>query len=405
MDSASAAGPGSWRRLFLAALVGSASIGSIGMHLFVPAIPFITREFASDPTVTQLALSLSMVAMAVATIAYGPLSDRWGRRVALNGGLALFLLGTVASALAPDVETLILGRIIQAAGGAAGMVVTRAIVRDVYGPQRAASLMAYLTMAMLVAPMFAQNLGGFLTDNVGWRWGFWLAAACALLVGLLTGRGMPETHTGPRVSVSPLTLLRNYGRLLRSPMFGGYALHSAFAAATFFAFMGAAPALMIETLGRPALDYSAWFISLTLTFLLANALAGRISTRFGIGPMVWLGGLVSLAAAVVMVLVILAWGLSPYTLFFPTAIVGVGNGLSMPSANAGAINVDPTLAGTAAGLAAFLTMALSAVFAQLAAQWADGTAWPLTGLILGGTIVSVAAGALPWWLHRRVQPE
>jgi DHA1 family bicyclomycin/chloramphenicol resistance-like MFS transporter len=388
------------RQLFLAALVASASIGSIGMHLFVPAIPFITREFASDPAVTQLAFSLSMVAMAIAMVVYGPISDRLGRRIAINGGIVLFLVGTVAGAVATDVETLVASRIVQAVGGASGMVVTRAIIRDVYGPDRAASLMAYLTMAMLVAPLIAQNVGGFLTDNAGWRWSFWLAAGCGVAV-LLMMRGMPETHRGPRIAVDPATLFRNYGRLLRSASFNGYALHSAFAAATFFAFMGAAPSLMIDTLGLAALDYSLWFITLTVTFLLANAIAGRVSTRLGIDRMVWLGGLFSLVSSLALVAVLLLWGLSPWSLFLPTALVGVGNGFSMPSANAGAINVDPTLAGTAAGLAAFLTMSLSAVFAQLVAQWADGSAWPCAGLIVGGTVISVVAGAVPWWLKRR----
>ncbi|MSO65369.1 MAG: Bcr/CflA family efflux MFS transporter [Alphaproteobacteria bacterium] len=392
------------RTLFIAALIGAASIGSIGMHLFVPSIPFITREFQSDPAVTQLAFSLSMMAMAIATIVFGPLSDRFGRRIVLHGGLVLFLVGTALCAIAPSVDALIVGRVVQAAGGASGMVLTRAVVRDVYGPERSASLFAYLTMAMLVAPLIAQNVGGLLTDHIGWRYAFWLSFGCGTLVAALMMRGMPETHRTNRASIAPLALARNYGRLLRSPVFGGYALHSAFAAATFFAFMGAAPVLMVEALGRPVFEYTLFFLTLSLTFMVANGIAGRISIRFGISRMVWFGGLFSLTFAFAMLTSLWAWGLNPYTLFLPTAMVGVGNGFSMPSANAGAINVDPKLSGTAAGLNAFLTMGLGATFIQLVAVMADGSAWPVAALILGGTLLSVAAGAVPWWLQRRGSP-
>jgi len=387
--------------LFVVALIACVSTGPLAMQLFFPAVPFITREFASHPAVSQLAISLSMAAMAFATVAYGPLSDRYGRRPLMMGGLLIFLAGTVVCAVAPDIETLIAGRIIQAAGGAAGSVMTRAVVRDVYGPDRSASLMAYMMVAMVVAPLIALNIGGLLTDAVGWRAGFWFAFAFGVVVFLLLRRGVPESHLGERIATRPAVIMRAYLVLLRSPDFNGYAGHAAFAVSTFFAFMAAAPAIMVETLNSTAFEFSLNFIVLTVTFMAANALAGRISTRLGIDRMVWLGGGVSLISAAALFASLWWWGLNTWSLFLPVAFVGVGNGLSIPNASAGAINTDARLIGTASGLSAFLMLAVSAAVTQLVGEFADGSAWPLAWFIFGATVASIGLGAIPRWRKRR----
>jgi DHA1 family bicyclomycin/chloramphenicol resistance-like MFS transporter len=382
-------------RLFIIGLVATTSVGPMAMQLFVPSLPFMARDLAAPVDVAQLALSLSMAAIALANLVYGPLSDRFGRRPILLIGLLLFLVGTAIAALATSIEMLVIGRIIQAGGSASGMVISRAMVRDVYGAEKAASMIAYLTVAMLAAPYIALIVGGALTDTVGWRVSLWLAFVVGGIVTILALRILRETHYENRLPLAPISLARSYTGLFGSVEFTGYVLHTAFAAGTFFAFMAAGPFLMVDVLGRSALEFSLWFALLTFTFMGANLAAGRISTRVGTDRMVLLGSIVSLSGGVLLVIFLAVFGLSPLTLFLPNALVGIGQGISMPNAQAGAINLNPKLAGTASGLLAFATMGMGAVFSQVVGELADGTAAPLAWTIFIGVLLALVFGQIP----------
>jgi len=391
------------KRLFIIGLVATTSVGPMAMQLFVPSLPFMARDLAAPIDVAQLALSLSMAAIALANLIYGPLSDRFGRRPILLIGLVLFLIGTAIAALATSIEMLVVGRIIQAGGSASGMVISRAIVRDVYGAEKAASMIAYLTVAMLAAPYVALIVGGALTDNVGWRAALWLAFVVGAIVTVIAFRILRETHYEDRMPLAPLNLARNYAALFGSLEFTGYVLHTAFAAGTFFAFMAAGPYLMVDVLGRPALEFSLWFALLTFTFMGANFAAGRVSARIGLDRMVLLGGLLSLSGGVLFLVILTVFGLTPLTLFLPNALVGAGQGISMPNAQAGAINLSPKMAGTASGLLAFATMGMGAAFSQIVGELADGTAVPLAWTVLIGVILAVIFGQIPVWRRARLR--
>ena len=389
------------KRLFIVGLVATTSVGPMAMQLFVPSLPFMARDLAAPIDVAQLALSLSMAAIALANLVYGPLSDRFGRRPILLVGLVLFLIGTAIAAMASSIEMLVLGRIIQAGGSASGMVISRAMVRDVYGAEKAASMIAYLTVAMLAAPYVALIVGGALTDNVGWRASLWLAFVVGAMVTIIAFRIVRETHYENRMPLAPINLARNYTALFGSLEFTGYVLHTSFAAGTFFAFMAAAPYLMVDVLGRPALEFSLWFALLTFTFMGANLAAGRISARIGLDRMVLLGSLLSLSGGVLFLVILTLFGLTPLTLFLPNALVGAGQGISMPNAQAGAINLSPKMAGTASGLLAFATMGMGAAFSQIVGELADGTAVPLAWTVLVGVVLAVVFGQIPVWRRAR----
>ena len=164
-------------------LVLATALGPFAMQVFLPALPAIQEDFGVRAATAQLAFSLSALAIAVATLFYGPLSDRFGRRPALIGGLLVYLAGSLLCALAPTITLLIVGRVVQAAGGCAGIVLSRAIVRDLYGRDESAAMLAYITMAMVAAPMMAPVLGGLLTDLAGWR--------SVFLAGVGAGRADP----------------------------------------------------------------------------------------------------------------------------------------------------------------------------------------------------------------------
>jgi DHA1 family bicyclomycin/chloramphenicol resistance-like MFS transporter len=378
-------------RLLLFILVLASATGPLSMQILVPALPQIARDFAAGPATTQLTLSLALLAIALSTLVYGPLSDRYGRRPVLIVGMALFVAGGALSAAAPSVGLLICGRVLQAVGAAAGMVLARAVVRDIYPNDQVARVLAALITAVVVAPMVAPTLGGLLADHAGWRAIFMLVAGLGLAILLLVLWQLQETNKVRTRHPRVLSLLAGYGRLLGNRRFLAYALQGSFAMASFYGFISAAPYLMADVLHRPATEYGLWFVAMPATFMAGNMIAMQVSGRFGIDRMVLAGSLLGLAGAGLGLALIAAGLFSPLVLFGPTLLVSVSHGLSMANAQAGAMNVEPALAGTASGLTAFLQMALSAVAAQAVGLLPTDTPWPMSLAMLACMALSLLA--------------
>lgn len=368
-------------------LVLATALGPFAMQVFLPALPAIQAGFGVSAATAQLSFSLSAFAIAVSTLFYGPLSDRLGRRPALLGGLVIYLLGSLLCAAAPSISLLILGRIVQAAGGCAGLVLCRAIIRDLYSLDRSAAVLAYVTMAMVTAPMVAPVLGGLLVDMAGWRSVFLAGVAVGVAILVAVHGGLPETaaRSGTPRSANPL---HGVGRLLRSAAFMGYALQAAFSIAVFYAFLASAPFLMLTVLRRPASEYGLLFILISGAFMAGNFIAGRYSARIGSDRMIMLGSLGSLAATLLTLAPLLAGYWAPWTLFVPTSIGAFFQGMALPNTQAAFVSVDPQAAGTASGLGGFLQMGLAALVAQVVGSIQDGTPYPM---VLGMVVCAAAA--------------
>lgn len=370
----------------VAVLVLATGIGPFAMQIFLPALPSIQHEFGVRAGTAQLAFSLSAFAIAVATLFYGPLSDRFGRKPALLGGLLVYLGGSLLCALATTIELLILGRIVQAAGGCAGMVLSRAIVRDLYSRERSATVLAYITMAMVAAPMVAPALGGVLTDLLGWRLVFVAGAVFGLAILLAVRIQLVETAPATGMAARGSG---SFASLLRSRTFVGFALQGAFSISVFFSFLAAAPYLMVKVLGRPASEYGLLFILVSGAFMLGNLAAARLSPRFGIERMIVLGSIGSLAGALLMLLLVSFGVWSAWSLFLPTSLGAFAQGMAMPNTQAAVVSVDPQAAGAASGLAGFVQMGVAAVAAQVVGSIQNGTPYPMA---IGMSLA--AAGAL-----------
>jgi DHA1 family bicyclomycin/chloramphenicol resistance-like MFS transporter len=381
-------------RLFLVTLVAATMLGPLAMQIFLPSLPFIQSDLGVSAATAQLVLSLSMVAISFSLLVYGPLSDRFGRRPLLILGLALFLVGSLVGALAPNIAVLVVGRTIQAVGGAAPLVLTRTILRDIYGRERAASMIAYVTTAMVIAPMLAPAIGGVINDHLGWRANFAFVGLASILVIFLVVARLPETHDERTSFAGVRNMIVAFAQLLGSPDFRGFTLQSSFAIATFFSFAAAAPYVVIVVMDRPASIYGLFFIVISAAFMLGNLIAGRISERVGVERMVFLGSGLAVAGTLLSLVCLLTFGWVPWSLFGPVTLLGLGNGMSMPNAIAGAISVDPRVAGTASGLAGFLQMLIAALFAQLAGMWQNGTPYPMIGFMIAAAVLSLTAFAL-----------
>jgi DHA1 family bicyclomycin/chloramphenicol resistance-like MFS transporter len=381
--------------MFIVALAAVTLIGPLAMHFYLPAIPAVKVDFGIDSATAQLAFSVTLLAMAVATLVYGPLSDRLGRRPVMLGGIGLFLAGSVACALAPDIETLIGARLVQAIGAACSLVIARAIARDLFDLDRLVKVMAYLTMAYVMGPLLATPIGGVLVDAFGWRSIFVFTVIFGALILALIVRVLHETHTRRVGSVDRLNPLQGYARLLRVPVFWGYVLQPGFSSGAFFAHATAASFLMKEVLDRPASEFGLYFMLFPIGFMIGNVISSRLSGRVPIDVMVLAGGTTIVIAGLSLAGTMTFIGVTPLGLFLPGMLQTLGQGLSLPNSQTGALSIDRHLAGTAAGIAVFLQLFLGAALSMLVGALVDGTIGRVIAVITGAAALSFAAGTVP----------
>lgn len=373
----------------LAILVAVSAIGPLALNIFLPSIPGLARYYGVDYGTIQLTFTLYLVGLAVSQLFYGPLSDRFGRRPLLLGGLALFVVASAACALAPPLEILVVARILQAVGGCSGIVLSRAIVRDLYGRDKAASMIGYITMAWVLAPMMAPSLGGLLDVHFGWQASFVVVAVAGLLALLAGLRWLHETNFQEGPAGHPLELVMGFGKLLRSPRYLGYALPTAFTSAVFFSFLAGAPYLTIEVMQLSPVAYGLWFILVSIGYFLGNLASGRFSERLGVDRMILMGTLLAVVGVAVTAGAGLSGALTPWTLFVPMMFVSIGNGMSIANGLAGSVSVYPAMAGAASGLAGFMQMGLGAASAQFIGQVQESWVNAMLVINLGWAVLAV----------------
>ena len=392
--------PAASRIILLVLIVGMAAMGPLGMHIILPSMPGLQAVFATDYATVQLTLTFYFVAFAVAQLVYGPLSDRFGRRPVILTGLSLFLAGNLACMLAQSIEALIAGRVLQAIGACAGMSLGRAIIRDVYSRERAASVMAYVTTAIVVAPMIGPTLGGIIDVTLGWRYVFGFVLLLGTAIFLASVFALEETHTQRGVVTSVRAMLGSYGVLLAHREFVGYALPTACIVAAFFGFVGSAPYVVVTLMGRPPHEYGFYFIFIAGAFMLGNLIAGRITPRVGGDRMILIGCMLTITGATIQAVIVFAGWLTPISFFAPMVLINFGNGFAMPNGNIGAVSVDPARAGAAAGLTGFLQMGLGAVVSHSVGLAMSDSAVPV---VIAYLILSAGALLVHVWGTRPVR--
>ncbi|WP_246232468.1 multidrug effflux MFS transporter [Aurantimonas aggregata] len=386
------------RRPMLVTLMIASALSPLAINIFIPSMTSIARDLQADGPTIGLGLSLYLIATALIQLIAGPLSDRYGRRPVILWGMVLFLVGTAMCLAAEGPGLFLAGRIVQSAS-ATGIALSRAIVRDVYSRERAAAMIGYVTMGLAVAPMVGPALGGLMDTAFGWRSVFWLLGGVGVLtVGLLA---FDLSETNSERGKPFFSQFGSYALLLRSSAFWIYVGASALTSAVFFAFLGGAPFIAVEVLHMTPAGYGFWFILCSVGYVAGNYGTARYSERLGIKTMMVAGTVLTVFAAIVGAVTIGAGLLSPLTLFGPMMLVGLGNGLVLPTATAGGVSVRPESAGAAAGLLGACQIGLGAVASILAAILATGAggAFGMALLMLGFGI----AGLVCTLLAKRVR--
>lgn len=380
-----------WR--LLALLIGATSVGPLSLNILAPAMPALIVTLGAGAGTVQLTLSLFLLGMAVSQLVLGTLSDRFGRRPVMLAGLALTVAASFAALAATSITGIILARTLQAFGATVGIVVGRAIIRDLYDRDRAASMIGWVTMAMVVAPMIAPLIGGMLDTAFGWQAIFVFMGLFAAAVLAWIALQLPETRavaTGQGFG----HFIAAAGGLLRDRTFLGYALVAAFNSAMFFTFVGGAPHVVVTIMQRSSAEYGIWFMVISTTYMAGNFAAGRWSAKFGIDFMIRAGVAVTvLGAAIGFCWVLLQPGRGPEVIMTPQMIIGFASGFMLPSALAGVVSVRPQAAGAASGLVGFMQMGLGALTAQLIGHLLEGatTPLPLAAIVLALCACSLIA--------------
>lgn len=349
----------------VAVLVAISTLQPIALNMLAPATPALARNFATSYATIQLTLTLFLVAVALTQLVVGPLSDRFGRRPCVITGTAVFMVGSVLGALAETTGTLLLARILEGAGAGTTFALARAIIRDTASRDEAASQIATVTMVMVVAPMITPYLGGHIETGFGWRMIFWAMAAVAAIVLVMVQLRLPETAPNVGMRTSITGIFRAFPDLARDRGFIRNVIALAMTSAAFFAFIAAAPFIVVETMARSSDVYGAYFILNAFGYMVGNFAMSRLVLRHGTAKMAWIGLIISFVALTAAFAIALTSWWTPLTLFLPLAISAIGNGLTLPGATAAALSARPELAGSAAGLSGAIQLGSGALAAAL----------------------------------------
>jgi len=375
------------------------AFGPLAIDFYLPGFPAMALAFATDEKHIQTTLAAYFLGLSLGQLAYGPVADRFGRRIPLLVGVTLFTLASLACAFAPSLDALIAARFVQALGGCAGMVLSRAIVSDKCDAVASAKVFSQLMLVMGLAPILAPMLGGVLVNLYGWQSIFLVltlfSAGCTLAVAL----GLPESlpSSQPRQPLSGA--LRQYGRLLKDRVFMGHALTGGIALAGMFAYIAGSPFVFIKLYGVPAEHYGWLFGSNAAGFILVAQVNARLLAKRGpaflLARTVW----VYLAAGLVLLGISALHTQALWPLLVPLFVCIASLGCIIPNASACAMSGQGARAGSASALLGCVQFSVAAGAAALVGVLHDGSALPMALVIslCGAAAVGVAM------LTRRLQ--
>ena len=384
----------------LLTLILLAALSTLSLNMFLPSLTNIARDFEADYALVSLSIAGYLATTAVLQLVIGPVSDRFGRRPVLLCALSIFVIGSLGCLLARDIYSFLLFRALQAAV-ISGWVLSMAMIRDTRSEGEAASLIGYVAMSMAIAPMLGPMVGGLLDELFGWRSSFMLYCVFGTALLLLCWRDLAETNRSPSATFA--VQFQTYPQLLGSRRFWGYALCGLFSTGAFYVFLAGVPLVAARQFSISPGQLGFYMGTITAGFAVGSFAAGRYSQRHALTTMMIVGRLIAcggLAMGLVLFLLDYAHGL---TLFLATVFAGVGNGISMPSANTGAISILPGLAGSAAGLVGASAVAGGALLTSFTGYLLeDGdAAIRLLGIMLCCAVLALAAALYVLLIDRR----
>ncbi len=387
-------------------LGGLTAFGSVSMDMYLPALPSLVKTLHTTPSAAQQTVSIFLIGLAVGQLVYGPVSDRVGRRGPILFGVGVYLLASLGCALAASIGLLIVFRLLQAVGACAGMVIARAVVRDRYEDHEVLHVFSLLTLVMGSAPIIAPLIGGWVLTVGSWRWIFGVQSLFALLITACAFFFLPESRSeATRKRALSERPLASYLALLRAPRLLGLMLNGAFSNVALFAFITAAPELVITHYHVPAADFG-WIFGVNVTGMMAaGQINARLARRVPGETLLHAANAAALACASVMVLcAVTGWG-GMFGVLIPLWFVMASLGFSQPNASAAAMSVDRERAGATAALLGATMFGVGSLAGVVTSLLDDGTAKPVAIVVWLGLLVAVAIGQLMLRRPRRAAAQ
>ena len=349
--------------LWLLMIIALAS--PFAMNVFNPAMPDVVRAFGSRIDIVQLTLTLYLFTLGFSQLLCGALSDRYGRRPLMLIGMIIHLIGSLLAAIAWDVWVLIVGRILQALGGGATLILVRTMILDSTERSEAGRLLSYIYMSVAIAQTVAPTIGGYLNYYLDWRYIFYFSFCLNLIITLVMLRKLGESSfVRDDIPFSVKGLISKYGLVLKSRVYLGYALTAGLITSAYLSFASIMPYIFIDEFKGTSAEYGNWFLLVSGGFFMGSLAASRIGVRFGVDRMIQFGMGLALTAVGGIILCLLTGYTVVAAIFIFMGLVTFGRGLVIPNAQSGAISSLSTSKGTANGLMIFMQLTTASAVAQ-----------------------------------------
>ena len=382
-----------------ALLAALTALGPLSTDMYLPSLPDIARQFHASTPQVQFTLSAFLIGFAAGQILYGPVSDRYGRKPVLLVAVGLFCAASLACTLSTSIEILIAARTAQALGGSGAVVLTRAIVRDLYSGVRAGRELSLIGSVMALAPVLAPIAGGALQTAFGWQAIFVVLVAAGVVVMTIAWTLLPETLAKRTMDGAPVSMLQSYRIVLSNRVYLAYLGLGSFSYAGLFAWLSAASFVLQNLYGLTPFVFGVVFAIGAVGYMVGTTIAARVVARLGLDRVAGLGSALLALGGLLMSLSVALGLTSSLSLVLPVAIFLAGLGMVLPQSIAGAMTPFPERAGAASSLFGFVQQTAAAVCGALVAWLLGRNAWPLAGAMA----LTGCATLLLWMLTRGVR--
>ena len=371
---------------------GLFAFGPLSTDMYIPALPTLAQALGTTVPAVQLTLSVYLLGFALSQLFYGPIADRYGRKPAILIGIGLYIVGSAISMGAGTIETLVVGRFIQALGAAFGQVLGRAVIRDLVTPADSARVLAYATVIMGGTSLITPTLGGFVTVFLGWPYIFAVLLAYAGLLFLIVTFGFRESAPSlnpDAIRIGPM--LTNFGVLLRHRVFLRNTVSVSFMFGVLFTFLSGSSFVFIDVYGVPTTRFGLIFTAMAGSFTVASGLVGRLGSKLPHERIYVAAATVAAVSALTGFALTLVGWTNVFALVGVMSLLSFAMGFMVPLAFANAMAPYPAMAGTASALIGFVQSVFSAAMGALVGWLFNGTGVPMFGMIAILTLCSLVS--------------